>query len=86
MPRDKKPHWSAVHLGRFEGQLSVFKMDGKSACYRCFVPQKPPEAETCTAVGVVGALAGINRLHDGYGSHENYNKRRAASLWKVVPI
>ena len=50
-------------LGRFEGQLSVFKMDwpkGKEgACYRCFVPHKPPEAETCAAVGVVGALAGI---------------------------
>ncbi|MCF6275872.1 MAG: molybdopterin-synthase adenylyltransferase MoeB [Robiginitomaculum sp.] len=46
-------------LGRFEGQLSVFKMDKKSACYRCFVPHKPPEAETCAAVGVVGALAGI---------------------------
>jgi len=46
-------------LGRFEGQLSVFKMDQKSACYRCFVPHKPPEAETCAAVGVVGALAGI---------------------------
>ena len=46
-------------LGRFEGQLSVFKMDQKSACYRCFVPQKPPEAETCAAVGVVGALAGV---------------------------
>ncbi len=50
-------------LGRFEGQLSVFKMDwpkGKEgSCYRCFVPYKPPEAETCAAVGVVGALAGI---------------------------
>ena len=46
-------------LGRFEGQLSAFKMDHKSACYRCFVPHKPPQAETCAAVGVVGALAGI---------------------------
>ncbi len=46
-------------LGRFEGQLCVFKMDGQSACYRCFVPHKPPNAETCAAVGVVGALAGI---------------------------
>ncbi|PHS74199.1 MAG: molybdopterin biosynthesis protein MoeB [Robiginitomaculum sp.] len=50
-------------LGRFEGQLSVFKMkwpkNEEGACYRCFVPQKPPEAETCAAVGVVGALAGV---------------------------
>jgi molybdopterin-synthase adenylyltransferase len=56
--RTKTPLVSGA-LGRFEGQLSVFKMDNKSACYRCFVPQKPPEAETCAAVGVVGALAGI---------------------------
>ena len=28
-------------------------------CYRCLVPEAPPEAETCAAVGVVGALAGV---------------------------
>jgi len=60
--RTKTPLVSGA-LGRFEGQLSVFKMDWPKnetgACYRCFVPQKPPEAETCAAVGVVGALAGI---------------------------
>lgn len=43
-------------LGRFEGQLSLF--DG-SPCYQCFVPDIPPEAETCERVGVVGALCGI---------------------------
>ena len=50
-------------LGRFDGQLAVFKMDGPKnqgdACYRCFVPHAPPDAETCAAVGVIGALAGI---------------------------
>jgi len=46
-------------LGRFDGQLAVFKMDAKSACYRCFVPREPPDAETCANLGVVGALAGI---------------------------
>jgi len=60
--RTKTPLVSGA-LGRFEGQLSVFKMDWlkdkEGACYRCFVPHKPPEAETCAAVGVVGALAGI---------------------------
>ena len=28
-------------------------------CYRCLVPEIPPDAETCAAVGVVGALAGV---------------------------
>lgn len=46
-------------LGRFNGQVSAFKNDGESACYRCLVPDIPPDAETCAAVGVVGALAGI---------------------------
>lgn len=46
-------------LGRFDGQLAVFKNDGQSACYRCFVPQAPENIDTCAAVGVLGALAGI---------------------------
>ncbi|PHR92949.1 MAG: molybdopterin biosynthesis protein MoeB [Robiginitomaculum sp.] len=46
-------------LGRFDGQLAVFKNDGDSACYRCFVPVIPDDIETCAAVGVLGALAGI---------------------------
>jgi molybdopterin/thiamine biosynthesis adenylyltransferase len=28
-------------------------------CYRCLVPEVPPDAETCAVVGVVGALAGV---------------------------
>ncbi|WP_168072962.1 molybdopterin-synthase adenylyltransferase MoeB [Caulobacter sp. SSI4214] len=43
-------------LGRWAGQVGVFH--GKP-CYRCLVPQVPPDAETCALVGVVGALAGI---------------------------
>lgn len=46
-------------LGRFEGQVSAFLSDKKSPCYRCFVPQVPPNAETCSQVGVIGALAGV---------------------------
>jgi len=46
-------------LGRFNGQVSAFKSDGIDPCYRCLVPDIPPDAETCAAVGVVGALAGI---------------------------
>jgi molybdopterin/thiamine biosynthesis adenylyltransferase len=43
-------------IGRWTGQVGVFK--GRP-CYRCLVPEIPPEAETCSAVGVVGALGGV---------------------------
>ena len=43
-------------LGRWSGQVGVFA--GKP-CYRCLVPETPPDAETCARVGVVGALAGV---------------------------
>jgi molybdopterin/thiamine biosynthesis adenylyltransferase len=43
-------------LGRWTGQVGVF--EGKP-CYQCLVPDVPPEAETCSRVGVVGALAGV---------------------------
>lgn len=46
-------------LGRFDGQVSAFRSDRESPCYRCFVPSVPPDAETCSEVGVVGALAGV---------------------------
>ncbi|MFN3521361.1 MAG: HesA/MoeB/ThiF family protein [Phenylobacterium sp.] len=43
-------------IGRWTGQVGVF---GSAPCYRCLVPEIPPDAETCSAVGVVGALAGV---------------------------
>ena len=43
-------------IGRWTGQVGVF---GARPCYRCLVPEIPPEAETCVAVGVIGALAGV---------------------------
>jgi molybdopterin/thiamine biosynthesis adenylyltransferase len=42
-------------IGRWTGQVGVF---AGRPCYRCLVPEIPPDAETCSAVGVVGALAG----------------------------
>ncbi len=44
-------------VGRWSGQVSVFAPQGP--CYRCFVPEIPPDAETCARVGVVGALTGV---------------------------
>lgn len=43
-------------LGRWSGQVGV--LEGRP-CYRCLVPDVPPDAETCARIGVVGALAGI---------------------------
>ena len=43
-------------IGRWSGQVGVFA--GKP-CYQCLVPDIPPDAETCSVVGVVGALAGV---------------------------
>jgi molybdopterin/thiamine biosynthesis adenylyltransferase len=43
-------------LGRWTGQVGVFR---GQPCYRCLVPEVPPDAETCALVGVVGALAGV---------------------------
>lgn len=43
-------------LGRWSGQVGVFTA---RPCYRCLVPEVPPDAETCAAVGVVGALGGV---------------------------
>jgi sulfur-carrier protein adenylyltransferase/sulfurtransferase len=45
---------------RFDGQVSVFGLDG-GPCYRCLYPEAPPEGTvpTCAEGGVLGALAGI---------------------------
>ncbi len=51
----RKPLVSGA-LGRWTGQVGVFE---GQPCYRCLVPEIPPDAETCALVGVVGALAGV---------------------------
>ena len=53
--RHGKPLVSGA-IGRWTGQVGVF---GRQPCYRCLVPEIPPDAETCVSVGVVGALAGV---------------------------
>jgi molybdopterin/thiamine biosynthesis adenylyltransferase len=44
-------------VGRWDGHVAVFAPDGP--CYRCFVPEPPPAADTCAQVGIVGALTGV---------------------------
>ncbi|MDP1737328.1 MAG: HesA/MoeB/ThiF family protein [Caulobacter sp.] len=43
-------------IARWTGQVGVFA--GKP-CYRCLVPEIPPDADTCVSVGVIGALGGV---------------------------
>ena len=46
---------------RWGGQVAVFNSGNENAtpCYQCFVPQEPPQSETCEEIGVVGAVTGI---------------------------
>jgi len=58
-----KPLVSAA-VGRFEGQLSVFKPfddPGVLPCYRCLVPEEPPRETqvNCEEEGVLGAVTGV---------------------------
>ncbi len=53
--RQAKPLISGA-IGRWTGQIGVFR--GRP-CYRCLIRDAPPAVDTCAAVGVVGALAGV---------------------------
>jgi molybdopterin/thiamine biosynthesis adenylyltransferase len=54
-------------VGRWDGQVATFKSgptkhlppEERLPCYRCLVPQAPPDSETCAQVGIVGALTGV---------------------------
>jgi molybdopterin/thiamine biosynthesis adenylyltransferase len=54
-------------VGRWDGQVATFKSgptktlppSQRLPCYRCFVPEAPPNAETCATIGIVGALTGV---------------------------
>ncbi|MBO6504265.1 MAG: molybdopterin-synthase adenylyltransferase MoeB [Kordiimonadaceae bacterium] len=50
-------------LGPFEGQIGTFKPHAGEGlpCYRCFLPEEPPEdmQRTCSDIGILGAVAGV---------------------------
>lgn len=58
----RKPLVSAA-IGRFEGQLAVFKpwAGAELPCYRCLVPETPPREMqvNCAEEGVLGPVAGV---------------------------
>jgi adenylyltransferase/sulfurtransferase len=47
-------------VSEFSGQLATFHPGGQP-CYRCFIPEAPPEGSVrpCTEAGVLGAAAGV---------------------------
>jgi adenylyltransferase/sulfurtransferase len=46
---------------RFEGQLSLFKPQSGSPCYRCLYSEAPPDGlvPSCSEAGVFGAVTGV---------------------------
>jgi molybdopterin/thiamine biosynthesis adenylyltransferase len=48
-------------VGRWDGQVGVFDRarHADAPCYRCFVPEAPPDADACNVLGIVGALTGL---------------------------
>ncbi|WBQ10264.1 molybdopterin-synthase adenylyltransferase MoeB [Hyphomonadaceae bacterium ML37] len=48
-------------VGRWDGQVGVFAphLGPDAPCYQCWVPDIPPDAETCAETGIVGALTGV---------------------------
>lgn len=48
-------------VGRWSGQVGIFHpAAGKGQpCYQCFMPEVPPDEETCSETGIVGALTGV---------------------------
>jgi molybdopterin-synthase adenylyltransferase len=48
-------------VGRWDGQIGVFAsgVTKGAPCYRCLVPETPPDVEPCAEAGIVGALTGV---------------------------
>lgn len=48
-------------VGRWDGQVATFAphLGAHAPCYRCLVPDIPPDAESCAVTGIVGAITGI---------------------------
>ncbi len=54
-------------VGRWDGQIGIFASgqtkalppDKRLPCYQCWVPEVPPDAESCAQMGIVGALTGV---------------------------
>ena len=43
----------------WRAQVGVFNASPGAPCYRCFVPEPPPDAPDCETVGIVGAVVAV---------------------------
>ena len=80
--RHGKPLVSGA-IGRWTGQVGVF---GGRPCYRCLVPEIPPDAETCVGGGRGGRAGRRCRLDDGAGGAEADRRRRRAAHRPVADL
>ena len=46
-------------ISKFDGQLFKFDFKKKGPCFRCFMPEKPNQENSCGSEGVFSPLAGI---------------------------
>lgn len=46
-------------VGGWKGQVGVFNAAPGAPCYRCLVPETPPDAEDCQISGVIGPVCGV---------------------------
>ena len=56
--KNKKILISAA-ISKFDGQLFKFNFKLKGPCFRCFMPEKPDQENTCGSEGIFSPLAGI---------------------------
>ena len=56
--KNKKILISAA-ISKFDGQLFKFTFKLKGPCFRCFMPEKPDQENTCGSEGIFSPLAGI---------------------------
>ncbi len=56
--KNKKILISAA-ISKFDGQLFKFNFKEKGSCFRCFMPEKPNQIDSCGSDGIFSPIAGI---------------------------
>mgnify|MGYP001396484329 FL=1 len=56
--KNKKILISAA-INKYDGHLYKFNFKKKTSCYRCFMPEKPPNEINCQSEGIFSPVAGV---------------------------
>ena len=56
--KNKKILISAA-INKYDGHLYKFDFKKKTSCYRCFMPEKPPNEINCQSEGIFSPVAGV---------------------------